>query len=139
MCSKTDLDIGLTFSPDGEYAYITDTGIDSGFFGLNFTRPASVYVSHDIYSIVSKLMVCFFFYYSYRYDVKEDGTFENRKVFAFVTSGAPDGKFNQPRSRHRYQDGLELTFDNSGRYPLRLVGQRVCWLRRWCPSLESIW
>jgi gluconolactonase len=36
---------GLTFSPDGEYAYVTDTGIDSGFFGLDFTRPASMYVS----------------------------------------------------------------------------------------------
>jgi Gluconolactonase len=36
--------IGLTFSPDGDYAYVTDTGIDSGFFGLNFTRPASMYV-----------------------------------------------------------------------------------------------
>lgn len=31
-------------------------------------------------------------FYSYRYDVKEDGTFENRKLFAFVNSGAPDGK-----------------------------------------------
>ncbi|KAJ6041050.1 hypothetical protein N7499_001228 [Penicillium canescens] len=60
---------GLTFSPDGEYAYVTDTGIDSGFFGLDFTRPASIY----------------------RFDVKEDGTFENRKTFAFVNSGAPDG------------------------------------------------
>ncbi|KAJ5145339.1 hypothetical protein N7448_002731 [Penicillium atrosanguineum] len=60
---------GLTFSPDGEYAYVTDTGIDSGFFGLNFTRPASIY----------------------RFDVEEDGTFENRKTFAFVNSGAPDG------------------------------------------------
>ncbi|KAJ6104727.1 hypothetical protein N7523_011047 [Penicillium sp. IBT 18751x] len=60
---------GLTFSPDGDYAYVTDTGIDYGFFGLNFTRPASIY----------------------RFDVKADGTFENRKTFAFVNSGAPDG------------------------------------------------
>ncbi|KAJ5682054.1 uncharacterized protein N7477_001994 [Penicillium maclennaniae] len=60
---------GLTFSPDGDYAYVTDTGIDNGFFGLNFTRPASIY----------------------RFDVKADGTFENRKTFAFVNSGAPDG------------------------------------------------
>ncbi|KAJ5514964.1 SMP-30/Gluconolaconase/LRE-like region [Penicillium fimorum] len=60
---------GLTFSPNGKYAYIADTGIDSGFFGLDFTRPASIY----------------------RFDVKADGTFENRKTFAFVHSGAPDG------------------------------------------------
>jgi gluconolactonase len=38
------LKAGLAFSPDGDYVYITDTGISSGFFGLNFTRPASVYV-----------------------------------------------------------------------------------------------
>jgi gluconolactonase len=36
--------VGLTFSPDGEYAYVADTGINSGFFGLDFTRPASMYV-----------------------------------------------------------------------------------------------
>ncbi|KAJ5774868.1 SMP-30/Gluconolaconase/LRE-like region [Penicillium paradoxum] len=60
---------GLTFSPNGDYAYVTDTGIDSGFFGLDFTRRASIY----------------------RFDVKKDGTFENRKTFAFVNAGAPDG------------------------------------------------
>ncbi|CRL24995.1 Six-bladed beta-propeller, TolB-like [Penicillium camemberti] len=67
--SATDIVTGLTFSPDGKYAYVADTGIDSGFFGLDFTRPASVY----------------------RFDVKEDGTLDNRKTFAFVHSGAPDG------------------------------------------------
>ncbi|KAJ5131135.1 SMP-30/Gluconolaconase/LRE-like region [Penicillium bovifimosum] len=60
---------GLTFSPDGDYVYVTDTGIDNGFKGFDWTRPAAVY----------------------RYDVKEDGTFENRKIFAFSNSGAPDG------------------------------------------------
>ncbi|EKV08593.1 Six-bladed beta-propeller, TolB-like [Penicillium digitatum] len=60
---------GFTFSPDGKYAYVTDTGLDSGKFGLNFTRPASIY----------------------RFDVNEDGTLENRKVFAFAHSGGPDG------------------------------------------------
>lgn len=42
--SATNIATGLTFSPDGKHAYVADTGIDSGFFGLNFTRPASVYV-----------------------------------------------------------------------------------------------
>lgn len=28
---------------------------------------------------------------SYRYDVGEDGTLDNRKTFAFVTPGIPDG------------------------------------------------
>lgn len=42
--SATNTAAGLTFSPDGKYAYVADTGIDSGFFGLDFTRPASMYV-----------------------------------------------------------------------------------------------
>jgi hypothetical protein len=29
---------------------------------------------------------------SYRFDVMEDGTFENRKTFAYVSPGIPDGK-----------------------------------------------
>lgn len=28
---------------------------------------------------------------SYRYDVESDGTFSNRKTFAYIASGAPDG------------------------------------------------
>ena len=44
---KTGLTVfkGFTFSPDGEYAYVTDTGINYGFYGMNFTRAASMYVS----------------------------------------------------------------------------------------------
>lgn len=30
-------------------------------------------------------------YTSYRFDVQEDGTWDNRKTFAFVASGVPDG------------------------------------------------
>ncbi|PSR76981.1 gluconolactonase [Coniella lustricola] len=60
---------GLTFSPDGKYAYVTDTGINQGFWGYNFSEPASIY----------------------RFDVKDDGTWDNRKIFAFVDSGVPDG------------------------------------------------
>ncbi|RDW90057.1 SMP-30/gluconolactonase/LRE family protein [Aspergillus mulundensis] len=60
---------GLTFSPDGKYAYIADTGIAYGFYGTNLTEPASIY----------------------RFDVLEDGTFENRKTFAFISAGNPDG------------------------------------------------
>ncbi|KAJ5224288.1 uncharacterized protein N7469_007791 [Penicillium citrinum] len=60
---------GFTFSPDGKHAYVTDTGISYGFYGYNLTDPSSIY----------------------RYDVAEDGTLENRKTFAFINSGAPDG------------------------------------------------
>ncbi|KAI1386517.1 calcium-dependent phosphotriesterase [Hypoxylon trugodes] len=60
---------GITFSPNGSYAYVTDTGAFAGVWGWNLTRPASIY----------------------RYDVKEDGTFENRKLFAYTESGVADG------------------------------------------------
>ncbi|KAG5657790.1 hypothetical protein KAF25_007823 [Fusarium avenaceum] len=60
---------GLTFSPDGQHAYVTDTGISNALFGLNFTRPASIY----------------------RFDVQKDGTWENRKTFAYVAARLPDG------------------------------------------------
>lgn len=60
---------GLTFSPDGRHAYVSDTGIFSGFWGTNYTYPATIY----------------------RWDVQDDGSWENQKVFAYVHVGAADG------------------------------------------------
>ncbi|KAK7967099.1 uncharacterized protein PG986_001376 [Apiospora aurea] len=60
---------GITFSPNGNYAYVTDTGANHGLQGWNYSDPSSLY----------------------RFDVKEDGTWENRKTFAYVSSGVPDG------------------------------------------------
>ncbi|CAK7217699.1 hypothetical protein SBRCBS47491_003259 [Sporothrix bragantina] len=60
---------GLTFSPDGKYAYVTDTGVHHGFYGFKYLEPATIY----------------------RYDVLADGTFDNRKTFAYVDSAIPDG------------------------------------------------
>ncbi|KAF5564755.1 gluconolactonase [Fusarium phyllophilum] len=60
---------GLTFSPDGLHAYVTDTGISNALFGHNYTRPASIY----------------------RFDVQKDGTWDNRKTFAFTAARLPDG------------------------------------------------
>ncbi|KAF3801958.1 hypothetical protein GCG54_00015181 [Colletotrichum gloeosporioides] len=60
---------GLTYSPDGKKAYVTDTGIALGFYGRNLSSPASVY----------------------SFDVNEDGTWENRKTFAYTASFIPDG------------------------------------------------
>ncbi|KAK5945167.1 hypothetical protein PMZ80_002371 [Knufia obscura] len=60
---------GITFSPNGSHAYITDTGAGLGFYGYNLSLPASIY----------------------RYDVNEDGTFSNRKLFAYASPGIPDG------------------------------------------------
>lgn len=36
--------VGVTFSPEGDYAYVSDTGINRGFWGYNFSEPASMYV-----------------------------------------------------------------------------------------------
>jgi gluconolactonase len=62
---------GITMTPDGKKAYITDTGIGGGFFGFNLTAPASVY----------------------SFDVTKDGTFVNRQTFAFTPSLIPDGMY----------------------------------------------
>ncbi|KFA71001.1 hypothetical protein S40288_10383 [Stachybotrys chartarum IBT 40288] len=61
--------IGLTFSPDGKYAYVTDTGAAMAFYGYDQSKPSGIY----------------------RYTVAEDGTFEYKKLFAYSTSGVPDG------------------------------------------------
>ncbi|KAI1425483.1 gluconolactonase [Xylaria sp. FL1777] len=60
---------GIVFSPNGSHAYIADTGAQRVFWGVNATFPATIY----------------------RYDVEGDGTFSNRKVFAHVHAGVPDG------------------------------------------------
>ncbi|KAK0199834.1 D-lactonohydrolase-like protein [Desarmillaria ectypa] len=61
---------GLAFSGDGKTAYITDTGAASGYFGNNQTEPATIYA----------------------FDVDpKTHAFKNRRVFAYVDSGVPDG------------------------------------------------
>jgi gluconolactonase len=56
---------------------VTDTGIALGFYGRNLSSPASVY----------------------SFDVNEDGTFENRKTFAYMPSFIPDGMWFQSDTR----------------------------------------
>ncbi|KAI0420491.1 D-lactonohydrolase [Xylaria grammica] len=60
---------GLVFSPSGSHAYIADTGAQAVTWGVNATSPATIY----------------------RYDVEDDGTFSNRKAFAYINTGVPDG------------------------------------------------
>lgn len=60
---------GITFSPDGEFAYVTDTGAQGAFYGYNLSAPSSIY----------------------RFSVEDDGTFSERKLFAFASPGIPDG------------------------------------------------
>ncbi|KAF4983926.1 hypothetical protein FDECE_17191 [Fusarium decemcellulare] len=68
---------GITFSPNGQQAYVTDTGIALGFYGRNLSSPASVY----------------------QFDVNKDGTWQNRKTFAYVASFIPDGVHTDSEGR----------------------------------------
>ncbi|KAJ3555312.1 hypothetical protein NM688_g2648 [Phlebia brevispora] len=61
---------GIAFSEDGQTAYIADTGSSRGFLGNNQTEPATVY-AFDV-------------------DPKSQA-FLNRRVFAYVDTGVPDG------------------------------------------------
>ncbi|UQC87149.1 D-lactonohydrolase [Colletotrichum lupini] len=101
---------GITLSPDGTYAYVTDTGISQGQFGTNFTKPATVYAhifsrfpslsSSAPHLLSSRTLTTPSLpkqstpsntHHSYRFEVKEDGTFENRKIFAHTSARLPDG------------------------------------------------
>lgn len=33
---------GITFSPNGSYAYVTDTGAQNSNYGVNFSSPATM-------------------------------------------------------------------------------------------------
>ncbi|KAJ7626304.1 D-lactonohydrolase-like protein [Mycena polygramma] len=62
---------GIAFSPDGRTAYIADSGETEGALGgLDPTLPATIY-AFDL--------------------MPETQTFFNRRVFAFIDSGVPDG------------------------------------------------
>ncbi|RXK40930.1 hypothetical protein M231_01778 [Tremella mesenterica] len=60
---------GITFSPDGRYCYIADTGMLAGAYPHDFMAPSSIY----------------------RYTVNLDGTLSDRITFAYINVGAPDG------------------------------------------------
>ncbi|KIW69747.1 hypothetical protein PV04_05605 [Phialophora macrospora] len=64
-----ELPNGITFSPNGSYAYVTDTGAQYSNFGYNMTAPSAIY----------------------QYTVLDDGTWANRKLFAVPSPGIPDG------------------------------------------------
>ncbi|KAI0916502.1 hypothetical protein AcW1_010085 [Taiwanofungus camphoratus] len=61
---------GIAFSPDGRTAYIADSGAARGFLGINQTEPATIYA----FDVDPKSQV-----------------FLNRRVFAYVDTGVPDG------------------------------------------------
>lgn len=62
---------GIAFTGDGRTAYVTDTGSSGGnLLGFNQTLPSTIYA----------------------YDVDDNTqTFKNRRVFAYVDAGVPDG------------------------------------------------
>jgi gluconolactonase len=83
---------GITFSPDGAYAYVTDTGAQNAFYGQNYTAPSTMYVFHQtVQKPMLALAIANILLSSYRYNVEEDGTFSGRKTFAYVSPGIPDG------------------------------------------------
>ncbi|KAF9223171.1 calcium-dependent phosphotriesterase [Gyrodon lividus] len=61
---------GIAFTPDGRTAFVTDTGMNSGLFGINQTLPTTIY-QFDVDSVTQ--------------------AFTNRRVFAYADSGLPDG------------------------------------------------
>ncbi|KIW03705.1 uncharacterized protein PV09_05018 [Verruconis gallopava] len=60
---------GLEFSPDFKTLYVSDTGAQLVELGQNFTRPATIYA----------------------FDVVDQKYLQNRRIFAYVDSGVPDG------------------------------------------------
>ncbi|KAI0321394.1 D-lactonohydrolase-like protein [Amylostereum chailletii] len=61
---------GIAFSGDGQTAYVTDTSAAGGFLGINQTDPSTIY----------------------QFDVDPKGqSFTNRRVFAYIDTGIPDG------------------------------------------------
>ncbi|KAJ3577587.1 hypothetical protein NPX13_g2980 [Xylaria arbuscula] len=60
---------GIIFSPCGSHAYVADSGAQQVFWGINATFPSNIY----------------------RYDVESDGTWSNRRTFAHIHAGIPDG------------------------------------------------
>ena len=60
---------GLEFSPDLKTLYVTDTGAQQVAYGLNRTRPATIYA----------------------YDIVGQRRLDNRRTFAFVDNGYADG------------------------------------------------
>lgn len=60
---------GLEFSPDFKTLYVSDTGAQLVELGKNFTRPASIYA----------------------FDVVDNKYLQNRRTFAYVDEGVPDG------------------------------------------------
>ncbi|KAJ4351870.1 uncharacterized protein N0V89_007214 [Didymosphaeria variabile] len=60
---------GLEFSPDLKTLYVTDTGAQQSINGLNGTRPATIYA----------------------FDVVDQRRLDNRRTFAWVENGFPDG------------------------------------------------
>lgn len=60
---------GLTFSPDGKWLYVSDTGAAHGFAGMEWEDPAGIY----------------------KFPVYKNGNVGPGELFAYVHVGVPDG------------------------------------------------
>ncbi|GAA5824531.1 hypothetical protein JCM11251_000462 [Rhodosporidiobolus azoricus] len=79
---------GICFSPSGSHCYITDTGMVPGDGSIEPSRPGTIYVYDVVRPRPGEI--------DPRTEKEVDLTavqprLENRKVFAFVDSGLPDG------------------------------------------------
>lgn len=81
---------GITFSPDGKFAYISDTGVGDGLFAPDYTRPATV-CAYTCLSFLLDVCADIGTRLPDSFEVSDDGTWGSRKVFAFIDTGLPDG------------------------------------------------
>ncbi|KAG6911028.1 hypothetical protein DXG01_005444 [Tephrocybe rancida] len=83
---------GIAFTADGKTAYIADTGASGGFLGNNQTEPATIYA----------------------FDVDpRTHAFKNRRVFAYIDAGVPDGVQVDTKGNvySGCGDGVQVRFD----------------------------
>jgi hypothetical protein len=73
----------------------------------------------------------------YRYTVQSDGTWENRKLFAFIPHGYADGT-SFCLALEMGETPCELQLMTSGRRSLRYAGQRLLWYGRWSERVEYV-
>ena len=91
----------------------TDTGESGGFLGNNSTEPATMYDSSSFAIAVTPRTLIYPNLTSYAYDVDPTTqAFKNRRVFAYVDNGVPDGiqVDTEGRVYSGCGDGVQVSF-----------------------------
>ena len=96
------------------YVFRTDTGESGGFLGNNSTEPATMYdFFHFLIAFPRTLVDANPKLTSYAYDVDPTTqAFKNRRVFAYVDNGVPDGiqVDTEGRVYSGCGDGVQVSF-----------------------------